>query len=314
MRIISFVLFVLIMSNVLWAFGMNVVRGSVRALTYPSPLDCAEEYAQSDELVPWGMRFKINKQLTKKGIPAAFIPKNAGVELRDWSSEKLLGKGYVNDEGTYKIQVSSKISKVMVYCTVSLRENEKDIGLVGWKNAVKDSDTGHYVADIVLRRDYSSVVGRCLRNDGSPAKGAFVKVSMRTTPIETSERYYDDHLVQTDEEGRWRVDGINTPPYDRLVSYVCNTNMIDRFDSTCPPLAIEVQARSKFIPTTTEASVTIPNVSADSRAAVEKTLAAYERKNGKPWRRRAPMVDFPVSTNNVIYVPDIILPRNSPKS
>ena len=53
--------------------------------------------------------------------------------------------------------------------------------------------------------------------------------------------------------------------------------------------------------------VRVPNVSARDRAAAERIFAAYKRKTGKDWPRPAPMTDFPVSTNNVIYVPDIVL-------
>ena len=41
---------------------------------------------------------------------------------------------------------------------------------------------------------------------------------------------------------------------------------------------------------------------------VEKTLAATERKSGKKMKRLNPMTNFPVSTNNVIHAPDLILP------
>ena len=55
--------------------------------------------------------------------------------------------------------------------------------------------------------------------------------------------------------------------------------------------------------------VTIPNVTARDRAAAERIFAAYKRKTGKEWPCPAPMTDFPVSTNNVIYVPDIVLKK-----
>ena len=56
-------------------------------------------------------------------------------------------------------------------------------------------------------------------------------------------------------------------------------------------------------------SVEVPNVTARDRAAAERIFAAYKRKTGKDWPRPAPMTDFPVSTDNVIYVPDIVLKK-----
>jgi hypothetical protein len=36
-------------------------------------------------------------------------------------------------------------------------------------------------------------------------------------------------------------------------------------------------------------------------------MLAYKRKTGVDLPKNAPLADFPISTNNVIYVPDIIL-------
>ena len=41
--------------------------------------------------------------------------------------------------------------------------------------------------------------------------------------------------------------------------------------------------------------------------AVERIKAAIKRKTGKDIQCPAPLTDFPVSTNNVIYVPDVVL-------
>ena len=46
----------------------------------------------------------------------------------------------------------------------------------------------------------------------------------------------------------------------------------------------------------------------ENHRAVEKTIAATERKSGKKMKRLNPMTNFPVSTNNVIHAPDLILP------
>ncbi|MBE6397368.1 MAG: hypothetical protein E7046_10220 [Lentisphaerae bacterium] len=90
--------------------------------------------------------------------------------------------------------------------------------------------------------------------------------------------------------------------------------MISIFDSSCPPYEISVGAcAGSFSAQEPKANVVVPNVSAEARIAVEKVFAAYKRKTGKDWPRPAPMTDFPVSTNNVIYVPDIVLKRTEIK-
>ena len=76
------------------------------------------------------------------------------------------------------------------------------------------------------------------------------------------------------------------------------------------PLEMAIYARRSWIPTMPDAVVFIPNINASERKAVEKFNEAFERKKGTRLERGAPLTTFPVSTNNVIYIPDIVLKGN----
>ena len=57
-----------------------------------------------------------------------------------------------------------------------------------------------------------------------------------------------------------------------------------------------------------EVTTTVPNVTAAKRSAIEKIIKTWERKNAKKYPMPHPLEEFPVSTNDVIYIPDMILP------
>ena len=120
-------------------------------------------------------------------------------------------------------------------------------------------------------------------------------------------RLYPTQLAVTDTLGRWRVDGLATPPISPLMSYICYTNIVDNWQVSHYPLQLGIYARRKPFGSY-DAERVIPNVTDENHRAVEKTIAATERKSGKKMKRLNPMTNFPVSTNNVIHAPDLILP------
>jgi hypothetical protein len=97
-----------------------------------------------------------------------------------------------------------------------------------------------------------------------------------------------------------------TPTINRQIAYLCNTNIIARYDSARPPYRIDIKVCSTYI-SEPLGRVSVENVTANSRRAAEKFMLAYKRKTGADLPKNAPLADFPISTNNVIYVPDIIL-------
>lgn len=157
-------------------------------------------------------------------------------------------------------------------------------------------------------RSYASAEGRCVQKGGIPVQGAYVSVRPITSG-ETEEecRLFPMQLAVTDAAGRWRVDGLATPPIVPVTSYICYTNIVSNWQVCHYPLQLGISVRRKPFGAYDVEKV-LPNVTDENRRAVERAIAATERKLGKKVERLNRMTDFPASTNNVIYVPDIVLP------
>lgn len=286
----------------------EMVKGQVRLLTFPSPLEYADFYGDSPE--PWVRKamYDLKTRQREAGISDVLIPANAEVELQTLPDFKTVARAKVGRDGRYCFNVKEDNRDWRVYCRCLLEEFGRKVEFVASAHVAWNKRENAYVQNLVLRRSYVSVVGRCVDANDVPVSNAVVEVALMTSPIETSEVFYHSHIARTDGNGRWRADGIDAPDFDRLISYVCNTNVLLMHDSTCPPYRISVGASTAYHAARgPKAYAVVPNVSADARTATEKFFAGYRRKTGKEWPRPAPLSDFPVSTNSVIYMPDMIM-------
>ena len=64
----------------------------------------------------------------------------------------------------------------------------------------------------------------------------------------------------------------------------------------------------RALPYRREVQLTIPNITDGNRRAAEKAIEISERRLGKKYDLSNRIMNFPISTNNVIYVGDIVLP------
>ena len=298
-------------SSVSAAEETEVVKGVVRLRTRPSLTEVAEAYEKSSDISVRNVVYEMEKRQRDYGIGRIMTPRNAVVELQTLPDFKVDAKTAVDESGRYSFRVKEGSGYQRVYCKVELEEFEKKVSFIGsakvWWNTKKQV----YEQDIDLTRDSTSLLGRCVDKDGRPIADAFVQVKLVTAPPRREELYNTDmpwYIAITDSGGWWRVDGIRAPSYDRMIAYFCDTNRLHFCDDSMPPFKIKIGARHRFLPSVDEASVTIQNVTADNRAAFQKIIAACERKTGKKVPMHSPLKDFPVSTNNVIYVPDMVLP------
>jgi len=235
------------------------------------------------------------------------LEKNAVVELQALPGFRTLRTSAVSADGNYSVDITDEDPDCRLFCACKIGDRP----LYGVASVDYTVTGKRFCQYMQLRSDYNSVVGRCLHTDGVPFSNAVVTVRHIRTPTEQDEHWLDRiRYARTDANGYWRVDGIETPSVERLISRISNTNIVVRYDSRMPPYGIQVGAivwSDKGIEAA--GGVTIPNVTARDRAAAERIFAAYKRKTGKDWPRPAPMTDFPVSTNNVIYAPDIVLKK-----
>ena len=284
----------------------DVVKGKVGFSLYPTIEDIADAYEKSetDDLRCVAADLVSSRNVERKKYSLANA---AEVELQALPGFKVLRKVKVNDKGEYITKIKDDDPDCRVFCRYEIGKRM----LTGATYIEWDKFENCYCQHMQLRNDYVSVTGHCIDTNGMPVVNARIYVRLVRTPVEQEEsRLNKSYYGRTDEKGVWRVDGIESPSFDRMLLRICNTNVINRYDSTTPPYGVHVGAHVESEKGVESAgSVEVPNVTARDRAAAERIFAAYKRKTGKDWPRPAPMTDFPVSTNNVIYVPDIVLKK-----
>ena len=287
----------------------DVVKGWVRLEATPSIAEVAEEYATTDARILELAARQIMERQNAQGVKCMTIPVGATVEIQTLPDFKVVGRGKVNKDGNYRISVPSTELLWRAFCCVEREELGRKVRYAGVAHVRQESKyDSFYTGNITLMRSYASAMGRCVKKDGAPAQGVFVYVHPITSG-ETEEecRLCPTQLAVTDTLGRWRVDGLASPPIIPLMSYICYTNIVDNWQVSHYPLQLGIYARRKPFGSY-DAERVVPNITDENHRAVEKTIAATERKSGKKMKRLNPMTNFPVSTNNVIYVPDLVLP------
>lgn len=290
-------------------YGKDVVKGWARVETTPSIAEIAEEYATTDVLHPRIAALQIMKRQKENGIKHEYVPMGAEVEIQILPGYKVVGRGKIDKDGNYSISVPSTKLLWRAYCCVEREELGRRVRYVGATHVSQKSQyDSFYTGNIILKRSYASAEGRCVHKDGTPAQDVHVLVHPLTSG-ETDEEchLYPIQWAVTDAFGKWRVDGLSTPPIDILMSHICYTNGVNNWQVSHYPLQLGIYARLKPFGAY-DAECIIPNVTDENHKAVEKAISAYERKWGKKKERSNQMTNFPASTNNVIYVPDLILP------
>lgn len=297
------------------AVAIDVVKGWVRLETTPSLAEIAKEYATTDARRPEHAALQIMKRQAGQGIPYSCIPVGVEVVIQTLPGFEVVGRGKVDREGNYSIGVRSTNLLRRAYCRLERNELGRRVRYVGSAHVEQRSQHDfllygkhYYTGNIILMRSYASAEGRCVQKGGIPVQGAYVSVRPITSG-ETEEecRLFPMQLAVTDAAGRWRVDGLAAPPIVPLTSYICYTNIVSNWQVCHYPLQLGISVRRKPFGAYDVEKV-LPNVTDENRRAVERAIAATERKLGKKVERLNRMTDFPASTNTVIYVPDIVLP------
>ncbi len=287
---------------------VELVKGWVRLWTFPSLPDLADAYEKSEESSFTTVVCELIKRQNDCGIKRLMTPKNAVVEIQTLPDFKTIAKTIVDEKGGYSIRMNEGNVNRRVYCKVELDEFGKKACFIGSSRVWWNQRQKAYAQDIDLSRDNVSVAGRCVDKNGSAVGNAHVEVTLIMTPTHGEDPSSPLQLAKTDNEGRWRVDGVAAPSFERLIAYVADTNRLNCCDEKTPPLKIKVEARRRYIPMVNEVTTTVPNVTAAKRSAIEKIIKTWERKNAKKYPMPHPLEEFPVSTNDVIYIPDMILP------
>ena len=279
----------------------DVVKGKVGFSLYPTIEEIADAYENSgaDDWRNIAESLVNSRNLERNKYCVANL---AEVELQSLPGFKVIRKVKVNDKGEFVTKIKDEDPDCRVFSRCKIGEKI----LLGTAYIEWNKFENAYSQSVMLSDDYTTVVGRCVDTNGLPVVDARVDVDVVTTPTEVDGKSYKTQVGRTDKDGRWIVEGVDKPAFGLMLMRLSNTNVVNCEDSRVPPYGIKINAYRipKF---KVCGSDSVPNVTARDRAAAERIFAAYKRKTGKEWPRPAPMTDFPVSTNNVIYVPDIVL-------
>lgn len=281
-----------------------VVKGTVSLIDYPTALECASLFDQPEAANPlWAMARITHLYVYKRHE----LPRSVEVELQTLPDFKVICRAKVDANGRYRMEVKEDDRDWRVFCRCGIEDSGKILEYQAAARMAWNRREEAYVQNLELRRDYASVVGRCVDKDGMPIADAVVKITVIKADSGTSKGEWPGQVARTGKDGIWRADCIPAPRFDRLVTYVCNTNSIYYSALRAMPYGIQIYAHPSHGVFEPSGTASVANVSADGRMAVEHAIAAVKRRTGKDTPRPAPLADYPASTNNVIYVPDIVL-------
>ena len=285
----------------------EVVKGWVRRWSRPSLPDVVAEYEKSSSKSLYASELEIVKRQRECGIDRIEIPVGAMVEIQTLPDFKTICRVPVDAKGGYTANVPLPAKACRVYCRVDVEEFGRSVRFVGASRLEWDRREKAFKQDIDMRRDCNTIVGKCIDTNGSPIANADVQVRLVWTPTHEEFNYDKWSAAKTNARGEWQVDGVGVPNMERLLKYYCDTNTVNVCYDTAEPLLIRIDVQGEVGPRKSTASATVPNVSAERRIAIEKALEITEKRTKTEIPKACPLEYFPVSTNNVIYVPDIVL-------
>ena len=219
-----------------------------------------------------------------------------------------VARGTTDANGRFSIEVNNAPSDLRIYSIVEMMVGGKALCFEGVCPVVRWKDKR---LNVYLRRENISLVGRCLNKNKKPEQGVYVRVVQYPGAESSDMRHiYPQMVGVSDTNGYWRVDGLSSPQVEEVAIHLCDTNSIrfigDAFIGTA--LTVGIKCRRDAFEGPPAVSFSQSLITADLREAAIRYRSLAEKKTGKTWMQKAPMTIFPVSTNNVIYIKDIILP------
>ena len=244
----------------------------------------------------------------RKWVKLHQLVANVEVRMRELPGLEIIGRVVTDKDGVYKFSMDE--FPLICRAEVSLDIVNADMtnhyeGVTSFGGGL---DSDRYI-DIEMRKEIISLAGHCFYSNGVPAAGELVRVVQ--FPYADWPEVWRDHPPVwgvVDAEGKWRVDGLISAQLVDVVAYMCDTEVARRLGmqgGNALTTFIEVRHKTFKEP---QAKIYQPMVTDYMRSAATRLMSVVEKKTGRTYVKSAPLVDFPVSTNNVIYVPDIILP------
>lgn len=270
--------------------------------------EVVEEYARSDAKYINLVRKTMYDDLLKSGLQPRQYIAHAHVEIQSLIDMKTVAKGTTDANGQFSFEMHNAPSNLRVYSVAEMLIGDKHLRFEGVCPVVRWKDKE---LNVYLRRETISLVGRCLNKNKMPEQGVYVRVNQYPAAESSDMRLiYPQMLGISDTNGYWRVDGLSSPMLEEVAVNLCDTNSI-RFMSDMlrgTALVANIECRRHAFGGSPLIAFDQSLITEDLREAAIKYHSLAEKKTGKTWKQKAPMTITPISTNNTIYIKDIILP------
>ncbi len=161
-----------------------VVKGTVSLADCPTAQECASLFERPEASNPlWA----ITKMARLCGERRHDLPRNVEVELQTLPDFKVICRAKADANGRYRMEVKNDDRDWRVFCRCIIEDSGKTLEYQATEHVAWNRRENAYVQNLELRRDYVSVVGRCVDKAGSPIADAVVKVTVIEADDETSE-------------------------------------------------------------------------------------------------------------------------------
>ncbi len=285
----------------------ETISGRVSMVDLCTAKEVVDAYEQSSDASVRLVMLKLDQNRRKRIKLYQFVA-NIEVRMRKLPSLEIIGKTMTDKNGFYSFSMDKfpLICRAEAsLCLVNSCMTNQYEGMTSFGGGL---DCDKYI-DIELRKETISLTGHCYYSNGVPAVGELIKVDQFLYADSPDVwRHHPPIWGVVDSMGKWRVDGLVSAQLKDVVEYICDTGMATRIGGISGnALTTCIEVRHKTF-TKPQAKIIQPMVTDYMHSAATKLMSAVEKKLGRSYAKNAPMVNFPASTNNVIYVPDIIMP------
>lgn len=230
---------------------------------------------------------------------------SANVQVLSFPDGKVVARGSSDQKGWFSI-VMPDVSSSMYWVVADFVEiiKDKEIRYFGMASKMPLEKSCY----VELYRENLTLQGRCVDKNGNPVAGRQIEVMQFPYSENENLKKVSAMFTVSRQDGYWSCEGLRLPSLNDAAVFMANTNMLRRTCFEDSPLSVRIGIREGIERDLQVKEVEVLTLTASLRTSAERIVYAYERKKGKPYPLKAPIRGFPVSTNNVIYVPDIALP------
>lgn len=299
-----FVLVVVLLHRV-HVCGAVEIGGEIWRVDELTANEIAKAYDQSPEV---SLRVVVENEARKR-----FSGRNglrhrvafADVRVLSVSGGKVVAEGKSDREGAFSLSVSGDLSSMYRIIAESTERAEGKPIYYSGVTIKRPFDRNCYVE---LHQESLALQGRCLDGDGKPTGGKLIRIVQFPHSENENLKRLMAMFALTGPDGRWSCAGLRLPSLNDAAVFMANTNMLGRTCFEDSPLSVRIEIYKGDEQEMSVKEVESLTLTESLRAAVERIVSAYERKKGMPYPRKGPLINYPVSTANVIHVPDIVLP------